>query len=324
MEISETAVISGTARDLLVALQNLCFDMPFVEHNGMMENRWIFRGHASHKWKLAPSAFRGSSCSIAAQVQWESDCFGAFLSHCDTAGLDTAEYSPDVMADVNDGEILKRALRETASFRFGINSWPRPSDLHNLALAQHNGLPTRLLDWTRDPFIAAYFAASEVVKAKAKGEKTGSRTLSIWALDTKILWELYALAKGAAAVRLIFAANSRNRRLFVQRGLFTLVHANYVPKGGVSAITLQKVLESELTSLAENARELAESHPRCKTIRRVLARARREPIIKRFDLPYKEIRVLMRHLAARGIMANTIYADLEGAARATSEQDYWL
>lgn len=39
-------------------------------------------------------------------------------------------------------------------------AWPHEDLLQLLALAQHYGVPTRLLDWSQDALIAAYFAAS--------------------------------------------------------------------------------------------------------------------------------------------------------------------
>src|SRR5262249_8897233 len=53
-------------------------------------------------------------------------------------------------------QALVRAFRKYAS----AGSFDEKSEWYVLAVAQHNGLPTRCLDWTASPLVAAHFACA--------------------------------------------------------------------------------------------------------------------------------------------------------------------
>jgi hypothetical protein len=114
-----------------------------------------------------------------------------------------------------------------------------------LALMQHYGAPTRLLDWTKSAYVAAFFAAESAkpIKRSAAQDDGPVKPFAIWAIDErKVTAEAVALlglrSDADLSSRAIFAQIYRqqpedgvyltvpvqphrmNERLTVQQGLF--------------------------------------------------------------------------------------------------------
>ena len=134
-----------------------------------------------------------------------------FASYCDSSGLrirgDSEEFRRKHLdpARVMDEFILQRQI------------WPSFEYFEIMALAQHYGLPTRLLDWTRRSHAAAYFAASGALRSN--GHK--SDRLAVWALDPE------NIQLDLRNVRMIAIPGSDNANIAAQSGLFTLLTQRY-------------------------------------------------------------------------------------------------
>lgn len=99
--------------------------------------------------------------------------------------------------------------------------WPKPEFYEIISLAQHNGLPTRALDWSYDFKVALFFAVSDVLNDNNNDD------CIFWAFNYKIFEENYHEKENEKLIiyRPEYNANSN---LKGQKGLFTfLTSENY-------------------------------------------------------------------------------------------------
>lgn len=95
-------------------------------------------------------------------------------------------------SDWNKPMTLEQMLDEHAKSKDFDKMWRQEPMRVIYALAQHHGLPTRLLDWTYRPYIAAFFAAFEFKHSKSSSDACQNKEqqhqeMVVWAVRQDIL-----------------------------------------------------------------------------------------------------------------------------------------
>ena len=190
----------------------------------------------------------------------------------------------------------------------GFYIWPPEELLSMIALAQHYGLPTRLLDWTRHAFTAAYFAAIEAGQWKKATDQApeGLEKMAVWAL--KDTYDVNRIAsqnlpermKRINEITVVTAPTATNPNLHAQRGVFTLHRPpSILPKSKLEPEPLERV-----------AMRLQEEH----NIHQHLVE---------FSLPVDESPKLLRLLDVEGVNAAALFPGYYGVVRTMVEYKYW-
>lgn len=254
---------------------------------GDTPDAWIFRGHSDASWELLPAAHRPEpwnalakqgevpfvpgDATEEARLSKEQAVLQDFLEALDVSGIPVPlEYR------------LPGRLR-------GLGN-EKP-----LALAQHYGLPTRLLDWSRQPNVAAYFAC-----LRPRG-----------AADELAVWALHASCVSKDPTRrdecvVIQTTRADNPNLHAQDGLFTCAQ---VPNGDNLKAKAIPRIDLLLSDIVAGVTPLGPQPP---TIP--------DPILRKFILPREHDQKLMRALHQRRVTASRVFPGLIGVAMTVRER----
>ncbi len=186
-----------------------------------------------------------------------------------------------------------------------------PEDLQELAaLAQHYGIPTRLLDWSLNVFTALYFAVSGAIKQFDENDK-----IVVWALNYQQI-EFLKSTVNRIPINFITPPYYRNENIFNQNGVLTnwdypakLNSTPFSPVTLVNREPLDKLISNFVLNNSVNLKNSDASF----TI-----------LMYKFTLPTKEAIGLYGVLSKLGFGADTIYSGLNGIVKKMEEDSLFL
>ncbi len=184
----------------------------FIKECSLQTRKTFFRGHTSVKYDLLPSVGRVKRAEL--EIPFDEKAEQSMLN-----SFKQKSYS-----------YLKNQL----------------SLVELLAIAQHHGLPTRLLDWTWNPLVATFFAVKDAGESKSDG-------VIFWAGKSDFQYIFSDINPFEITDFVIFDPIHVTQRITSQAGLFLIHPKPIMPikDKRIQSVIISKNIKKELQVVLE-------------------------------------------------------------------------
>jgi hypothetical protein len=208
-------------------------------------NNYVFRGHTDDSFKLHPNIMRTKNDPTLIKLAKMKVLEGKYTKVLNEVGPtnfkehhatiemmilrkfyrsanENGLYVPNSELMSSKMEIDGYIPFSTAMKSCGHTQWLNKDSKEIAALAQHYGLPTRLIDWSYNQYVASFFASNFSKKP------SNSKKIAVWMLNYKVLSDLFS--SPLSDVKIFSPHYQWNENAKSQRGLFTYIESKHDSK----------------------------------------------------------------------------------------------